>query len=103
MRRDSRGRLRRQGQERGLRPLYPRLPGFFESRLLRAAMARSDWAMLDRLAAAARASGEPTAARAVGAAIARLLRAAEPAPVRSAVLWLDWEMEKSRRPAGNVA
>ena len=111
MRRDSAGRVRRDGQERGLRPLHPQLPDRFESRPLRAAMSAEDWERLEALLTEALESGEPTRARAAGAVLSRLMDLHEmdldestgrpmapPTPPRAAE-WLDWEMEKFRRLA----
>jgi hypothetical protein len=93
-RRDARGRRRAAGQERGLRPLYPRLPAGWISRALRASMPAARWQQLDDWIARARA-GAPTEARAAGQALMALLDAAETTSREQH--WLDWEREKTLR------
>jgi hypothetical protein len=93
-RRDARGRRRAAGQERGLRPLYPRLPEGWISRALRASMPAERWQQLDDWIARAR-PGASTEARAAGQALMALLDAAEHATPE--VHWLDWEREKTWR------
>lgn len=93
-RRDVRGRRRAAGQERGLRPLYPRLPEGWISRALRASMPAARWQQLDDWIARAR-PGAATEARAAGEALMALLDAAESAA--SNAHWLDWEREKTLR------
>jgi hypothetical protein len=92
VRTDASGRVRRDGQERGLRPLYPRLPGEWVSRAVRLAMPAFAWAQFDALVARA-ATGAETGARAAGQAVMALMtRDAE----RDAH-WLDWDREKAMR------
>src|SRR6059036_2791924 len=93
-RRDSLGRRRAAGQERGLRPLYPRLPAGWISRVLRASMPEERWQQFDALLARAR-HDEPTEARAVGQALIELMETAE--ANRGGQHWLDWEREKVLR------
>ena len=92
MKTDSRGRVRREGQERGLRPLYPRLPGEWVSRAVRIAMPAVRWAQFDALVARA-SDGTETAARVNGRVLAALM------DVQSGrgPHWLDWEREKAQR------
>ena len=90
--RDARGRRRVEGQERGLRPLYPPLPPGWVSRALRVSMPEAAWrrfeALLDRVRPV-----EPTEARAVGRLVVGLMEIAEArAGDRH---WLDWEREKA--------
>jgi hypothetical protein len=92
-RRDSRGRRRADGQERGLRPLYPGLPPGWRSRALRIALPDRRWREFDALVARARSTA-PSEARAAGEVLMGLMDAAgrHPAPH-----WLDWEREKTLR------
>ena len=88
MRLDRRGRRRAEGQERGLRPLYPELPATWLSRALRVSMPEAMWAQFDALVRRA-APGAETAPRAAGRALMDLLdassrRGREPH-------WLDFE------------
>jgi hypothetical protein len=94
---DRLGRARAPGQNRGLRPLHPRLPLRWVSRALRLAMPEADWARLDALARRHRADGD-TQARAYGRALGVLMNAQAPAPTPAPSLdWLDWERHKSQR------
>jgi len=113
---DSLGRRRLPGQHRGLRPLFPKLPADFETRLLRIAMSTQAWRQLEALAADPPAATRP---RAIGAAIERALAHADapsrrvrefalPAPpatrLRHASVhsdWLAWQFEKERRLLGD--
>jgi hypothetical protein len=70
---DALGRRRAASQNRGLRPLYPRLPSDYRSRLIRVAMAQPLWEQLDRLLAA---SAAPTKPRAIGELFERALTSA---------------------------
>src|SRR5262245_47762991 len=92
-RRDSRGRRRAVGQERGLRPLYPALPPGWRSRALRVSMPERRWREFDDLVARARLA-EATEARAAGQVLIELMDAAADSP---APHWLDWEREKTLR------
>ena len=65
MERDRLGRRRSPEQERGLRPLHPRLPEEWVSKALRVAMSESDWAEFEALVARF-AVMAPTQARAMG-------------------------------------
>jgi hypothetical protein len=95
MERDCRGRRRQPDQERGLRPLYPVLPGEWTSKPLRVAMSCADWARFEALVRYV-APQAPTQARAHGMVIARLLeRASVPPP--QPLDWLDWERQKTLR------
>src|SRR5262249_60653019 len=97
VRTDASGRLRRDGQERGLRPLYPRLPGEWVSRAVRIAMPAFAWAQFDGLVARAGAGAE-TGARATGRAGMGLMAgdAGHTAP------WLGRGRGKARRRAGGA-
>ena len=97
MERDRLGRRRCPGQERGLRPLHPRLPGEWVSKVLRVAMPESDWERFEALADAC-APIAPTQARANGVVLSSLLHSApvpqtEPRPLD----WMDWERRKTLR------
>jgi hypothetical protein len=46
---DALGRRRRPSQIRGLRSLYPKLPGAHQSRAIRVAMAMESWQRIERL------------------------------------------------------
>jgi hypothetical protein len=97
MERDRLGRRRSPLQERGLRPLHPLLPEEWVSKVLRVAMAESDWAQFETLAARY-ASVAQTQARAHGLLLSGLLHAvrrpeAEPGPLE----WMDWERRKTLR------
>ncbi len=93
--RDSLGRRRRPGQERGLRPLHPLLPEEWVSRALRVAMSEADWAHLEALAA--RFAGmAPTQARAYGMVLSNLLNSVQDAD-SGPVDWMDWERRKTLR------
>src|SRR5437763_656910 len=94
MRRDRLGRRRTVEQERGLRPLYPRLPVGWISRALRASMPAERWEQMDTLVARARRE-TITEARAVGQALIELMETAE--AHNSSEHWLDWEREKVLR------
>jgi hypothetical protein len=98
MEKDRRGRRRQPGQERGLRPLHPLLPGHWTSKALRVAMSHEDWARFETLARGAGVSA-PTQARAHGAVISRLMEtsavASRPAP--GPLDWRDWERQKTLR------
>jgi len=67
---DRLGRRRRPEQNRGLRPLFPKLPGGLESRVLRVAMTERGWQKIDGLLAEHASETRP---RAAGALIERLL------------------------------
>ena len=89
--RDSLGRRRQPAQNRGLRPLYPRLPSGLISKSVRIAMTATAWARLDEAARRERAS---TAPRSIGQLLERAL---EPVPD-----WQDWQIRKEKqllRPA----
>jgi hypothetical protein len=68
--RDSIGRKRLPGQNRGLRPLFPKLPISFESRAVRIAMTTPAWNLIDSLMAA---RAQETRPRALGEVIETLL------------------------------
>jgi hypothetical protein len=89
-RHDRRGRSRRPGQERGLRPLFPLLDRGWESRALRIAMPTALWRAFDRLVGH---FPSPTLARSQGEAIAYLLRREQ----QQGAGWLDWDQAKQFR------
>ena len=95
--RDSRGRRRQPGQERGLRPLHPILPERWVSKPLRVAMSEQDWDRFEVLVRAT-APDAPTQARAYGRTLAQLVNSVpEPkAPTRPPD-WMDWERKKTLR------
>jgi len=86
--RDSLGRRRDPAQNRGLRPLYPRLSLGFRSQSLRIAMSEWAWGALERLT---EASHEPTKPRAIGQLLERALQAHETAD------WQDWQIRKEKQ------
>jgi hypothetical protein len=90
LRRDRRGRHRRPGQERGLRPLHPLLEVGWQSRALRVTMPAAFWDRFERLVSMFPAA---TLARSHGEAIAYLLRRAE----SESANWLDWDQQKQAR------
>ena len=94
MQRDSLGRRRDPSQNRGLRPLYPRLAAGFRSRSIRIAMSEWAWAALDRLSAA---SHEPTKPRTIGQLLERALQAHETAD------WQDWQIRKEKQLLGRAS
>jgi hypothetical protein len=104
------GRRRRPAQNRGLRPLFPKLPSEYSSRLIRLAMSSRAWEQIERLVAG---SSAPTPPRAYGEVVERLLETFD-ASSRSVVGpsfglptaatveaeqasqedWLVWQMQK---------
>jgi hypothetical protein len=107
---DALGRRRSPGQNRGLRPLFPRLPQSFESRVLRIAMTRPAWSSLDAQLDAMTASAEATRPRALGELLERMLArldteaANRPLPSQALAApadestddWQDWQNRKER-------
>jgi len=102
-RRDTLGRRRGADQNRGLRPLFPRLPAGVRSRLIRVAMAAAAWDRLDVLVAQ---SSAPSLPRAYGELLEGWLGAAATGPQDAAAIppsalapalvadWQDWQMRK---------
>lgn len=100
---DALGRRRQPGQNRGLRPLFPRLPESFDSRVVRIAMTRPAWSRLDTMLAEDAGATRP---RAFGELLERMLARldvasaiSESAPSRgieSSEDWQDWQMRKER-------
>lgn len=87
--RDALGRRRQPTQNKGLRPLFPKLPPNLVSRSIRVAMTATAWRRLDE--AAERGQTKP---RAIGDILERAL---EPRPD-----WQDWQIRKEKqllRPA----
>lgn len=107
--RDSIGRKRQPGQNRGLRPLFPKLPTSFESRAVRIAMTTPAWNRIDSLMAECAKETRP---RALGEVIETLLahfdtslvthsrETSEPRVAESEQFdtadWQDWQMQKER-------
>lgn len=107
------GRRRQANQNRGLRPLFPKLPTSFESRAVRIAMTTLAWHRIDALMAQ---RAQATRPRALGEVIETLLAhfdtsLAEPweiainseQPLRGASQeplpnadWQDWQIRKER-------
>jgi hypothetical protein len=97
MERDRLGRRRHPEQERGLRPLHPRLPEEWVSKALRVAMSETDWSEFDALVARCAALA-PTQARAIGMVLSGLLHCAESTePGPGPLEWMDWEHRKALR------
>jgi len=95
MEKDRRGRRRQPNQERGLRPLYPPLPGEWTSQALRVAMSSEDWARFEALVRDAMPLA-PTQARAHGLVISQLIeRPASNRPAPGPFDWMDWERQKT--------
>ena len=61
--RDRRGRRRRPGQQRGLRPMHPLLPERWVSRALRVAMSELDWRRLEATGMSSRPASAPAMSR----------------------------------------
>jgi hypothetical protein len=99
MDRDRSGRRRQPNQERGLRPLYPILPGHWTSKALRVAMSEGYWERFEALVSSVEAQTQtPTRARAHGLVLSRLLEtAAQTAPAPGPLEWMDWERQKTLR------
>ena len=108
--RDSIGRKRQPGQNRGLRPLFPRLPTTFESRAVRIAMTAPAWNRIDSLMAE---RAQETRPRALGEVIETLLAHFETSPAEPWAVevsepriseaeefttadWQDWQIRKER-------
>jgi len=104
--RDSIGRKRLPTQNRGLRPLFPKLPTSFESRAVRIAMTTPAWRLIDALVAE---RAQETRPRALGEVIETLLahfetslsepRAATAHPREPESLnpdWQAWQIQKER-------
>ncbi|WP_406696441.1 hypothetical protein V5E97_36170 [Singulisphaera sp. Ch08] len=98
MEKDRRGRRRQPNQERGLRPLHPRLPGEWTSKALRVAMSSEDWARFEALVHSATPLA-PTQARAHGIVISHLIERppAVDRPAPGPFDWMDWERQKTLR------
>ena len=92
--RESLGRRRDPAQNRGLRPLYPRLTEGLRSRSIRVAMSEWAWVVLDKLSDA---SHEPTRPRAIGQLLERALHAHETAD------WQDWQIRKEKQLLGKAS
>lgn len=86
MKRDSLGRRREPGQNRGLRPMHPPLPPGVRSRSVRVAMSVAAWTKVDRLVA----DSPVTAPRAVGALLERALD-------ERVIDWQEWQIRKEQR------
>ncbi len=102
MRRDSLGRRRAVGQERGLKPIHPKLPRQWRSRSLRVAMSTTDWERFAELVDAIAPDAE-TRARAVGIALSTLLETAPRRTIKinpGPLAWMDWEQQKIQKLLG---
>jgi hypothetical protein len=88
MQRDSLGRRRAPAQNRGLRPLHPRLDGGHHSRSVRVAMSERAWAALERATNLSRALTKP---RAIGELLEAALGTA-PGPD-----WQEWQIRKEKQ------
>ena len=99
MERDRRGRQRRSGQERGLRPLHPLLPSHWTSKVVRVAMSENDWERFEDLVRhVAETVQSPTQARANGIVLSKLIESASRESVTPSPLeWMDWERQKILR------
>ncbi len=84
--RDALGRRRTPTQNRGLRPLYPRLPANLISKSVRIAMSKIAWARLEQTATHEHAQTTP---RAIGQILERAL---EPKTD-----WQDWQIRKEKQ------
>lgn len=89
------GRRRTAEQNRGLRPLFPKLPSGMESRVVRVAMSRSRWLQLDGILEASTSTTKP---RALGRLLEDGLgvwesRSEVPA-TKHAAGWQDWQIRK---------
>lgn len=93
---DALGRRRRPTQNRGLRPLYPKLPGEYRSRLLRLAMSWRAWERLDGLVAG---SSAPTLPRAYGEVVEGLLERFDASPAHTASAVSQRRSHAVREPA----
>jgi hypothetical protein len=101
--RDSLGRRRQPDQNRGLRPLFPRLPSSFESRAVRIAMTTPAWNRIDSLMAE---RDNETRPRALGEVIETLLAYFDRPPTSESANaereqfttadWQDWQIQKER-------
>ncbi|HLI80752.1 MAG TPA: hypothetical protein VKV03_12265 [Candidatus Binataceae bacterium] len=103
------GRRRKASQNRGLRPLFPRLPTSFQSRAVRVAMTTPAWNRIDTLMAE---RAQQTRPRALGEVIETLLAHFDTSlaapweiainseePLTNRVWqedWQDWQMRKER-------
>jgi hypothetical protein len=97
MDRDRRGRRRQPNQERGLRPLHPRLPQKWTSKAVRVAMSEEDWSRFETLVRGL-AHLAPTQARAHGIVISTLIDLTGPQRTSPGPLdWMDWERQKTLR------
>ena len=86
--RDSLGRRRSAGQNRGLRPLHPLLETGHTSRSVRVAMSERAWAALDRAVRLSRAATKP---RAVGELLEVALGTA------AGPDWQEWQIRKEKQ------
>ena len=105
--RDRIGRRRQPGQNRGLRPLFPKLPSTFESRAVRIAMTAPAWHRIDTMVAERPHETRP---RALGEVVETLLAhfeaaqrsqaASDSRPAESEQFtgadWQAWQIHKER-------
>jgi hypothetical protein len=88
------GRRRTTEQNRGLRPLFPKLPASMESRVVRVAMSRSSWLHLDAILERSTSATRP---RARGRLIEGWLFSESMEQMPSATeagAWQDWQIRK---------
>ena len=85
--RDSLGRRRRPGQNRGLRSLQPLLPHGLRSRSIRVAMSERAWAALERAIRFSRATTRP---RAIGELLEQALGT-------NTGDWQEWQINKEKQ------
>ncbi len=78
--------------------MHPVLPEHWKSKSLRVAMSDLDWARFDALVAGAEPT-EPSAARAHGVVIGRLMETSieRPPGDTAGANWMDWERQKTLR------
>jgi hypothetical protein len=95
--RDRLGRVRTPHQNRGLRPLHPKLPTRWVSRAVRLAMSETDWTRFEALVRHHHGTA-PSQARACGQALSALMdEAARPRIEPGPLDWMDWERRKTLR------
>jgi hypothetical protein len=88
MQRDSLGRRRDPAQNRGLRPLHPKLEGGHRSRSVRVAMSERAWAALERAVKLSRAATRPCA---IGELLEEALGTSPGAD------WQEWQIRKEKQ------
>jgi hypothetical protein len=89
--RDSLGRRRRPGQNRGLRPLHPTLPHGERSATIRIAMSERAWSALERAVTLSRAVTRP---RAIGEVLEHALGTSQTTD------WQEFQIRKEKQLLG---